>query len=75
MHMFTGLPQYVSSYDYNYEDEEYSLAEDLDAKKIDPRNYNAKMNTKGMTVEVTAGTTIRLNCDIQNLHGKHCLKI
>ena len=69
MEIFTGLPQYMSSYDYNYEDEEYSV-EDLDAKKIDPRNYNAKMNTKGTTVEVTAGTTIRLNCDIQNLHGK-----
>ena len=64
----------MSSYDYNYEDEEYNLSEDLDAKKIDPSNYNAKMNTKGTTVEVTAGTTIRLNCDIQNLHGKHSFR-
>jgi len=67
--MVAGLPQYLSSYDYNYEDEEYNLSEDLDAKKIDPSNYNAKMNTKGTTVEVTAGTTISLNCDIQNLHA------
>jgi len=75
--MVAGFPQYSSNYDqyssnYDYEDEEYSLSEDLEdlnSKKINPEDYNPRMNTKGTTVEVSAGTTIRLNCDIENLHA------
>ena len=68
----SNYDQYSSNYDY--EDEEYSLSEDLEdlnSKKINPEDYNPRMNTKGTTVEVSAGTTIRLNCDIENLHGRH----
>merc|ERR1711976_180472 len=63
-HTSTGFPQYSSNYDYDYEDEEYSISEE----DLDLKDYNTHLVMKSKTVEVDAGTTIRLNCEINNLN-------
>ena len=64
-----GFPQYSSNYDYDYEDEEYSVPEE----DLDLKDYNAKLVMKSKTVEVDAGTTIRLNCEINNLNREYLI--
>jgi len=67
-----GFPQYSSSdydeeYGTDYGNEEYDTKEaNVDAKDLS--EYNPQMSTKSKTIEVDAGTTIRLNCDIENLN-------
>ena len=72
--IYVGFPQYSSSdydeeYDTDYGNEEYDTKEaNVDAKDLS--EYNPQMSTKSKTIEVDAGTTIRLNCDIENLNRK-----
>ena len=68
-----GFPQYSSNYDEvygtDYGDEEYDTKEaNVDVKDLS--EYNPQMSTISKTIEVDAGTTIRLNCDIENLNRK-----
>ena len=72
--IYVGFPQYSSSdydeeYGTDYGNEEYDTKEaNVDAKDLS--EYNPQMSTKSKTIEVDAGTTIRLNCDIENLNRK-----
>ena len=73
--MLSGLPQYTSNdydYDAQYADEEYGDGYDDVERKLELRDYNAVLDTRGQRLEVTAGTTIRLQCSVTNL-SRECL--
>ena len=70
-----GQPSYSSDTYYDdYNDEEYDNdgedGLDLDQENLEEMGRMAKMNTVGETFKVDAGTTIRLPCHIDNLHGR-----
>ena len=67
----SGFPQYSSNdydYDTNYADEEYGDDgyDDVE-RRLELQDYNAVLDTRGQRREVTAGTTIRLECSVMNL--------
>ena len=72
---YTGLPSYNSDTYYDdYNEEEYDddgdYGLDLDQENLEEMGRMAKMKTVGETFKVDAGTTIRLPCQIDNLHGR-----
>lgn len=36
-------------------------------RRLELQEYNAELDTRGQRLEVTAGTTIRLECSVTNL--------
>jgi len=67
----SGFPQYSPNdydYDTNYADEEYGDDgyDDVE-RRLEVQDYNAILDTRGQRLEVTAGTTIRLECSVMNL--------
>ena len=57
----------MDDYNYDYEDEEYSSPESMEEAEQLPGDWDAKITQTGKRVEVVAGTTIRLPCDIDSL--------
>ena len=73
--VLTGLPSYSSDTYYDdYDEEEYDDdgedGLDHEQENLEEMGLLAKMNTVGETFTVDAGTTIRLPCHIDNLHGR-----
>ena len=76
----TGQTSYSSdSYYDDYNEEEYDDegedGHDLEQENWEEMGRMAKMNTTGETFTVDAGTTIRLPCHIDDLHGTTLLYI
>ena len=69
LHLLSGNPQD----DYVYEEPNY---DDEEVVYINPEpnvnlsHYNPEIKTRSQTIEVDAGTTIRLPCEIANLPGR-----
>ena len=71
----SGFPQYSANdydYDTNYADEEYGDDgyDDVE-RRLELQDYNAILDTRGQRLEVTAGTTIRLECSVMNLSREY----
>jgi len=61
-----GLPQSDYSSDYTYDDDD-TVDTDVDSPKVDYSSYNIKIITKPKQIQVAAGTTLRLPCEVDNL--------